>query len=685
MAERTEPPASDGQRDWLNEIARAERRAERWRNRCRRIEKKYAQQASEAEGTSANQRQYAILWANTEVIRPAMYSRPPAPVVSRRFRNANPVARTATIMLERAIGYTLDAAKVHDSLLAVRDDLSLVARGTMWFRYEADTHDEPAQDEAGQPTSDEMGEPVMRTVLDDERIVGEYVHWDDFLHSGDRNWPEVWWAARKVYLTDEAGTKRFGDKWEGAQLDHRDPSEKRVGESEGEARATVYEIWSKRDSKVYFVAKSAPDLLEEREPLLKLDGFFPCPRPAFGTLTTGSLEPTPDYVQYQDQADEVDRLTRRIKGLVDNLKLNGFYPGGPKGEGTAAIERILQPGVEFKMIAIPGWQAFADKGGVNAIQWFPVDVVIKTIQACVAARRELIQDIFEIGGISDIMRGSTEASETLGAQQLKSQWGSSRIRSKQGEMGRFGRDCCRIIAEIVADVFDPATIMSMTDMQLPSREQVAQQQAMQQAQAAMAARTAAMMGQPPPPPAPPGPPSVTIDDVMELLRNDRLRGFVIDVETDSTVQPDEDAEKQRRIEFLTAVGEFVANMEDVLAKAPEFANMAGQFLLFGVRGFRVGKEIEEVVEQTIEQLAKRSAQPQPQPPDPKVVAEQLRSQAEGVRAKADVQTAALEVQGAREEHAMNMRERRVDHAAEIARTVAPLVVPGIRPQPPQVM
>ena len=73
------------------------------------------------------------------------------------------------------------------------------------------------------------------------------------------------------------------------------------------------------------------------------------------------------------------------------------------------------------------------------------------------------------------------------------------------------------------------------------------------------------MGPPAPPtpsataPAPPAaaPPLVFDDRVMELLRNDRMRGFVIDIETDSTIQPDEDAEKQRRTEFITAVGGFL--------------------------------------------------------------------------------------------------------------------------------
>jgi hypothetical protein len=41
----------------------------------------------------------------------------------------------------------------------------------------------------------------------------------------------------------------------------------------------------------------------------------------------------PDFIFYQDQCDEIDALTKRIAALTDSLKLVGFYPGGPQGEG----------------------------------------------------------------------------------------------------------------------------------------------------------------------------------------------------------------------------------------------------------------------------------------------------------------------------------------------------------------
>src|SRR5262249_5794276 len=88
------------------------------------------------------------------------------------------------------------------------------------------------------------------------------------------------------------------------------------------------------------------------------------------------------------------------------------------------------------------------------------------------------------------------------------------------------------------------------------------------------------------------------DDVMELLRNDRMRGFLIDVETDSTIQPDENAEKQRRVEFITAVGQFMGEAAQVLPGAPALAPMISEAMLFLVRGFRAGRSLEDVIERS---------------------------------------------------------------------------------------
>ena len=248
-------------------------------------------------------------------------------------------------------------------------------------------------------------------------------------------------------------------------------------------------------------------MLEHGAPYLKLDGFFPCPKPAYATLTTDSLAPVPDYVYYQDQAEEIDTLTARIGALQQALKLVGFYPAGPQGEGAPEVERAMAPGFENKLIAVKSWDAFTKGNGGAPVVWLPVEQVGNLLKGCVELRQQLIQDIYQIVGISDIMRGDADAAETATAQSIKAQYGSIRIRERQQELARFSRDVVRLMAQIICDNFQPETLLKMTNMSLPSEAELQQQALMQQQQALMQQAQQARMQQmqaPQPQPSQPG-------------------------------------------------------------------------------------------------------------------------------------------------------------------------------------
>ena len=86
--------------------------------------------------------------------------------------------------------------------------------------------------------------------------------------------------------------------------------------------AEVWEIWCKNTKTViWWCAAYTEGLLKEVPDPLKLTGFYPCPRPLYGTMTTDSLIPVPDYTLYQDQAKQIDRLTRRISVLSKAVQI----------------------------------------------------------------------------------------------------------------------------------------------------------------------------------------------------------------------------------------------------------------------------------------------------------------------------------------------------------------------------
>jgi hypothetical protein len=454
----------------------------------------------------------------------------------------------------------------------------------------------------------------------------------------------------------------------------------------------VWEIWDKRKDEVLWIARGCDEVLERGPPYLELDGFFPCPAPAYGTLTNDSLIPVPDYTFYQDQAAEIDQLTTRIGALTDALKLVGFYPGGPKGEGSPEIERALRPGFENKMIAVQSWAAFKEGGGGSTpIIFLPVEQVGQIIEGCVKLRQQIVEDVYQIVGISDIMRGATDPNETAQAQQMKAQFGGVRIRDRQAELARFCVDTARLVAQIICVHCQPSTIQKMTNIQLPTQQEVMQQQMaqmmayrqqiapmIQQYQASVQQGVQQpQMGQqqpqqapqgpqgnpgqpqggpqvPQPPQVPPPPqfqPQPTEEDVFGLLRDDMQRLFRIDIEADSTVIGDESQEKQDRTQLIESATKFMEAWGPMVQANPDLAPLAGQLLMFGVRAFRVGRELEEVIEETVDKVEQKAKQAQQGGghPDPKVQAEQTKLQGVQIKGQTELQKAQIEAQTAQQE------------------------------------
>ena len=217
-------------------------------------------------------------------------------------------------------------------------------------------------------------------------------------------------------------------------------------------------------------------------------------------MQPGSLIPVPDVLQYKDQLDEVNTLTGRLHALSQCLEVKGFYPAGSAEISDAVQAAIKTHSPGRVLVPISNWAAFG--GSKEVIVWMPIDMIAQTITSVIAVRKQIIEDIYQIMGLSDIMRGATDPGETLGAQQLKSQYGSVRIRDKQGEMVRVARDIEEITAEIMCSDFAFETLMEMSQMEIPTEAEQQQkivamqqqlqmmtmqaQQQMQQAQAGSA-------------------------------------------------------------------------------------------------------------------------------------------------------------------------------------------------------
>jgi hypothetical protein len=611
----------------------AEKAFQTYQDKVTSIEKLYASLKTMSE--AAGDREFQIFWANLEVLKPTIYTRPPQPVVQPRQRSGKnmllpkELGRTAAEILERALEYDVEADDLHDTLIQVRDDLAIGARGVPW-------------------------------VLDNGQCI--HVDREDFLHEPARKWSEVGWVARRAYLTRKEIEARFPN----ADI-RKVKFDKLKSDEDGEGndyattgkKAQVWEMWHKAEGKVCWIMHDYPDVLDEQPPLIDVKGFFPCPRPAYGTLERRTLKPVPDFVYYRDQVDEINELTARIASLSESLRLKGFYASGVSEVGEAIEIAMKSTDNSAVLVPVSNFAALGGQALKDAVVWLPIRDVADTIVACVELRRQLIEDVYQITGISDIMRGETEASETATAQNIKAQYGSVRVRERQAEMVRVARDVIRLKAEIMAETVPAQEIAIMAQIKVPTNQEVMEQamQARQQGQEMDLSKV------------------VTIEQVDALLKDQRLRPFLLDVESDSTIAPNEEAEKASRIEFITAVGGFIQSAGVMVQTQPETAPFAAEMLKFAAASFRGGRELMGAVDEFAAQITAKGQQAAnaPPPPNPEMIKAQMegqraqedaairreelqmKAQVEGQKAQTDIAKMQMEMQQSAQQHDLQMK------------------------------
>jgi len=597
---------------WHDEIKRYQEQFKRWTSRGEEIVKRYRDERKESQQSDAR---FNILWSNVRTLKPAIYAKPPLPEVSRRFNDADPVARCASTILERALDFEIKQYNDFNSTMScVVEDRLLPGRGVAWLRYEPTIESIEAEPQisnyievggeeyATHETTLENAfagdeqEPMER--IENEQSPVDYVYWQDFAHLPARTWDEVTWVARRVYVSKEEGLERFGDVFNNVPL--TTSPDKKDGErstTEQLKKAEVWEIWDKPKKCVYWVSTHYDVILDHKDDPLELENFFPCPKPFFATISTGSLVPVADFVMYQDQANEIDEITGRIQHLTRALKVMGIYAAD-----ESSIERLMKEGNDAVMIPVKNWAAFVEKGGLSqAVQFIPLGDVIQAIAQLYQSREQCKQIIYETTGLADIIRGATDAAETATAQQIKSNFTSLRLNEMKDDMARFARDILRMKAEIMCSKYQPETLIKASGIMHTDDADLVQQ-------------------------------------ALMLLKNEPLRNFNIDIETDTLVLIDQQKDKQDRLEFLAAVGGFMRQAMEAGQQQPQMIPLLGELMLFGIRGFKIGRTVEGSFEKFIEQSKQQAQNPQPSAEEKKIQADmqsaQLKAQIEQQQADA---------------------------------------------------
>lgn len=317
---------------------------------------------------------------------------------------------------------------------------------------------------------------------------------------------------------------------------------------------------------------------------------------------------------------ELDTLNNRISLLVQACKVAGVYDKGQPG-----IVRLLQEGNDNLLIPVDNWAIFAEKQGLKGqIDWLPLETIVQALNQLNMARETIKAQIYELTGISDIVRGASKASETLGAQQIKAQFAGVRIEALQAEIARFVGGILRIKAEIMVKHFTPELLITKSGI-LSTGEANVQ----------------------------------FVEPALALLQSDVGFEWRVSVATDSMAQVDYSAEKADRTEFLTAISGFMKQALPIVQAMPESKAMVVSMLKWGVAGFKKAQEIEGMLDKELDALMKPQAPEEP-PPDPALIKAQADAQARQQQAQLDQQKAQQELAIKQQEQQMEQQRMQME-------------------------
>lgn len=652
---------------WLLELKLADKRESDWRKKAGKVWDKYRQK-------DAKKHSFNILWANTETLRPAVYNSLPKPDVRRRYKDADPLGKACSEVLSRSLEYGLDTTDFDGTIKATVLDMLLPGRGVARVRYvpslqqvgvTPETHEEGMEQHA--PAGEALEGDSEELTWEQAPI--EHVQWDDFRISAGKEWSEVCWIAFRHRLTRDELIEQFPDCGEHVNLDNTD-DEDLNNERDDKIRdsfktAEVWEIWDKDENRVLFISNGYKEKpLKSVDDPLNLQGFFPVPRPCYAIEDSSSLVPVPLYELYKEQAEELDRISARINKLVEGLKLRGIY------DATLTELSEVMRGQDNDLIPASNVTALLERGGLEkAIWWLPIEQAARVLKELYVQREQCKGVIYEVTGISDILRGSTNASETATAQQIKSQWGSNRLKRMQAEVQRFIRDLIRLQGEIIGEKFQQETLATMTGLKFPTGQE--KQAAMMQYQ--QQAMMAQQQGQQPPP-QPQMPPSW--DEILQVIRDDKQRTFKIDIETDSTIAASQESDMKGLTELLTGVTQLVQGLGPAVQMGALPLEALKEIILTVTRRAKMGNAVEDALDKMQQppqkeqdnsaQVAQAKAQADQQIQQARMQADQAIEQA---RMQADMRVEAM-----RQDHAIQIETLRQQNEAAQARQDAQLQV-----------
>jgi hypothetical protein len=578
--------------------------------------------------------------SNVKTLGDMLYGNTPKIDVSRRYAQPNDdVGRVAAEMMERLLNLDIaeNGAEIDAVFRSTLQDRLLAGLGCAKVRYEIETEQVPVMSDDGMPMMGEDNQPLMEEKLLFEDAPTDYFYWGDITWGWCRNWATMPWIAFRSYLTKDRIAEIFGEEVaEAVRFQKQTKSTSDDQEDDSNAKSTwtkaeVWEIWCKETGKIHWIILGYDKQLEEKDDILNLSGFWPCPPFFIANATTTLYTPTPDYIMAQDLYNEVDKLQTRIAIITEAVKVVGVYNASADN-----LKQMFKDGKENDLIPVENWALFGENGGLaGQIEWMPIVDIVQTLRELIGVRDQTIGLLQQITGMVDVMRGSLDNQyEGVGQTEQKTKFGSVRIQALQEQFARFAGDLMQLKAEVIARHFSPETIYKRSNMAF----------------------------------------SVDADHVeaaIELIKTPEDARLRIDIRPESVAMIDYQSLKGERTEYMNAVSTYMQSAGAIIDSDPSAKPFVLQLLQWGLAGFKGSSEIEGVIDKAIEASMeaekKKQGKDEPDPEQIKqqgvMALQQAKTQSDLLIREADM---LADIRTSHEEHVRKMAEISANLQAKVA-------------------
>lgn len=608
------------------EIATSNPKYKEWISKSDSIARRYRNQKFKAEAddkTSFDMHDsgYNLLYRNVSVRLPFILPYIPKVTVDRANKDNDGVARVASMMLERVANKLVDTQDFKTALNLTKLDAELSNFGVIWVSYNPEVVSNP---EAG-------SEDLLR-----EDIKFEYIIHTDFLWQKSKKWSDVEWVAKRLRMTKEDFEKRFEDK-EYTKTEDLDfvtklSSSNLIDESDlDENTVSVYEIWDKVDKKIYFYMPESEELLDIVDYPYNIT--FPCAQPLSYDAFTDSTIPVSRHAQYMSQYQKVDRLNAQINSLMETISLRGAYDASIPDFGKIFDERNTN-----KLLGLKNVEKYQGKS-LNDMLWLydpaPISAAIVSLKA---DRDNIIQDIQKGLGIYDTLEGQTNPQEAYGTNRLKGSFGTMRLQDDQKDAIYFVQDTIRIACEIIAQVFEPLSMISYSNIEYTTE---------------------------------------TVQSILfgvKMLKDDLVRSFRITISLED-VRSYYDSDYKASISSLwTDVFAQLQSSATIIQQIPEMAGVCKEAIMSMVRANKVGAFVEQALETSIDKAMEMYQQnrknQQPSIEQLKLQLEQEKLKLEQAKTQAEIMNKQQDTQVKAKSEQDKQRLEREKLEAEIAKIVS---------------